>query len=131
MNRARLYGTKATGFLSALFLYLAAAVAGAYGPLAAEATSAASQSRTATGGMDARDPRSAPAGHLRQSVSFDNRELDPATPQGNGNAKALPPPTASALPETVADNASSATAAALRHSAPPHGYSARAPPALI
>lgn len=127
MNRARLYGTKATGFLSALFLYLAAAVAGAYGPLSTEATSAASQSRTATGGMDARDPR---AGHLRPAVSFESRELSAAVPQGDGGAKAVLPPELNTLPEVFAEIGDATVASAPPPSAPPRAYAARAPPAL-
>jgi hypothetical protein len=128
MNRARLYGTKATGFLSALFLYLAAAVAGAYGPLAAETTSASSQSRTATGGMDARDPRA--AGHLRPAVSFESREFNAAVPQGDGGAKAVLPPGLKTLPEVFAAIGDAAAASAPSSIAPPRAYAARAPPTL-
>ncbi|MEQ1954178.1 hypothetical protein [Mesorhizobium sp. CN2-181] len=128
MNRARLYGTKATGFLSALFLYLAAAVGGAYGPLSSEATSAASQSRTATGGMDARDLRA--ASHLRPAVSFESRELSAAVPQGDGNAKAVLPPVLKSLPEVVAEIGDAAAASVPLSAAPPHAYAARAPPIL-
>jgi hypothetical protein len=128
MNRARLYGTKATGFLSALFLYLAAAVAGAYGPLSTETTSAASQSRAAAGGMDARDPRG--AGHLRPSVSFESREFSAAVPQGDGGGKALLPPELKTLPEVFAEIGDAAAASAPTSVALPRAYAARAPPIL-
>ncbi|MFI0847076.1 hypothetical protein [Mesorhizobium sp. IMUNJ 23232] len=127
MKRASRYGAQATGFLSAVLLYLAAALAGAYGPLTTEASSA---SRSAAGGMDARDPQSAQANHKRPSVSFETRELNAAATPDGGNAKATLPPNGPLLPEYFADARTFSAAFHAERSPVPHGYSARAPPTL-
>lgn len=128
MQRTRTYRTQAAEFLSALFLCLAAIVAGSFEPLDATTASVSSSAAPATGGVDARDQQSSPIIPKRSFVAADWRTVKAAVTQEDGKPKAALPPVGSAVPDllTAPERAAPVRRVALSPSF--LAYAARAPP---
>lgn len=129
MERTRTYGSKATGFLSAFFLCLAAVLAGAYGPLTAvEPTVSASSART--GGVDSRDQQSSPTTSKRPFVAVEWRNAKAVLAQGEGKSKAALPPAGPSVPDLGRGLAPDEYVERAELCQRFDGYGARAPPAF-
>lgn len=129
MQRARTYRTQAAEFLSALFLCLAAIVAGSFEPLDAATASVSSSAAPVTGGVDARDQQSSPITPKRPFVVADWRTAKAAVTQADGKSKAALPPVGPGVPDLLPATEHDAPARRVALSSPFLAYAARAPPA--
>lgn len=128
MQRARTYRTRATDFLSAFFLCVAALLAGAYTPLTDEVRTAASTQASGTRGADSTDQQSSPTIARRPFITAEWRVARAVLAQAEGDSKTALPPAVPSLPDV--DPGVAHEPFALRAPSPAsfHGYGARAPP---
>lgn len=119
---------RATDFLSALFLCLAAILAGAHAPLTGAAPSVASPPASGTGNVDARDQQSSPTNPKRPFIAAEWRIGKAALVQGEGKSKVALLPTGPSLPDLASGREHGASVHRVELSALFRGYGARAPP---
>ncbi|MGO4831881.1 hypothetical protein AB4144_06220, partial [Rhizobiaceae sp. 2RAB30] len=128
MQRARTNRTRATDFLSAFFLCVAAMLAGGYGPFSDEVRPTASTSAPGSRGADSADPQSSPTTPRRPFIAAEWRITKAALAQGEGSSKAALAPAVPSLPDAAPSTAHEALARRALLPASFHDYGARAPP---
>ncbi|BCH25988.1 hypothetical protein [Mesorhizobium sp. L-8-3] len=128
MQRDRTYRTRATDFLSAFFLCVAALLAGAHTPLTDEVRAAASTQASGARGADSTDPQSSPTTARRPFITAEWRVTEASLPQVEGDTKTALPPAVALLPDVDPDVTREAFVLRAPNSSSFHNYGARAPP---
>lgn len=128
MQKARTYKTRATDFLSALLLCLAAMLAGGYGAFSDDIRPTASTSAPGSRGADSADPQSSPTTPRRPFIAAEWRITKAALAQGDGKPKAALAPAVPSLPDLGPGPTHEALARRPTLAAAFHDYGARAPP---
>jgi len=124
MHQTEAHRTRATGILSAMLLFLATALAGAYGPLTAGAPLVSSMPGSAAGGV------AAPVTPMRPFVAVDWRADKDVGHQGGSDAEPALPPAGFGLPDFVLELPDDALSLRPEPPLATHGFDARAPPAF-